>query len=82
MNWIAWIVLGVIAGLIAEKVTNNEMGLIMNLVVGLLGSVVGGWLFRMLGARGATGFDVWSIIVATIGAIILIVVVGAIRKKT
>lgn len=81
MNWIAWIVLGLIAGLIAEKITNNQMGLIMNLVVGLLGAVVGGWLFQMLGAQGATGFNVWSIIVATIGAIILILVVGAIRRK-
>lgn len=81
MNWIAWIVLGIIAGFIAEKVTNNEMGLLMNLVVGLLGAVIGGWLFHQFGASGVEGFSLWSLIVATVGAVILLLIVGAVRKK-
>lgn len=81
MNWIAWIVLGIIAGFIAEKVTNNEMGLLMNLVVGLLGAVIGGWLFHQFGASGVDEFSLWSLIVATVGAVILLLIVGAVRKK-
>lgn len=80
MNWIAWILLGAIAGFIAEKVTNNDMGLLLNIVVGLIGSVLGGWLFGMLGIN-AGGF-VGSLIVATIGAILLLMIVGVVRKKT
>lgn len=83
MNWIAWIILGAIAGFIAEKLTNNDMGLIMNIVVGLVGAVLGGWLFRMLGSyQGATGLNVWSVVVATVGAVVLLLIVGAVRKKT
>ncbi|MDX1440392.1 MAG: GlsB/YeaQ/YmgE family stress response membrane protein [Rubricoccaceae bacterium] len=79
MNWIAWIILGAIAGFIAEKVTNNNMGLLMNIVVGLIGSVLGGWLFGMLNIT-AGGF-VGSLVVATIGAILLLLIVGAVKKK-
>ena len=81
-NIIVWAILGIIAGFIAEKITKTSMGLTMNLIVGLLGAVVGGWLFKMLGAQGVTGLNVWSIIVASVGAIVLLLVVGAVRKKT
>lgn len=70
---IAWILVGVIAGWLAEQITGQSQGLLANLIFGLMGAFVGGFLFSLLGVRGTAGF-IGSIAVATIGAVILIAI--------
>ena len=80
MSIIAWIILGLIAGFIASKIVNRQgSGFILDIVLGIVGAVVGGWLFSALGGVGVTGFNLWSIVVAIIGAIVVLVIAHAIR---
>ena len=75
MSIIAWLVLGLIAGFIASKIVNRQgqnQGLLLNLVLGVVGAEVGGWVFRLFGMPGVTGFNVWSLLVAVLGAVILL----------
>jgi uncharacterized membrane protein YeaQ/YmgE (transglycosylase-associated protein family) len=73
MSIIAWLILGLIAGFIASKIVNkgNE-GLALNIVLGVVGAELGGWLFRLFGMPGVTGFNVYSLLVATLGAVVLL----------
>ncbi|QSQ14432.1 GlsB/YeaQ/YmgE family stress response membrane protein [Myxococcus landrumensis] len=82
MGICAWLVLGGIAGWLASiiKGTNAKMGMFANIATGVVGSMIGGWLFSLLGGRGVTGLNLYSLAVATVGAVILISVVQAIRK--
>jgi uncharacterized membrane protein YeaQ/YmgE (transglycosylase-associated protein family) len=74
MHIIAWLVLGLIAGFIASKIVNRQgnQGLLMSIVIGVVGAEVGGWLFRLFGMPGVTGLNVWSLLVAVLGAVILL----------
>jgi uncharacterized membrane protein YeaQ/YmgE (transglycosylase-associated protein family) len=73
MGIIAWLVLGLIAGFIASKVVNHTgSGIIMDIVLGVVGAFAGGFLFSMFGATGVTGFNIYSMIVAVIGAIVVL----------
>ena len=74
MNILLWIVLGFLAGWIASVVmrTNTQQGALKDIVVGILGALAGGFLMNLLGFAGVTGFNIWSIFVATLGAILLI----------
>jgi uncharacterized membrane protein YeaQ/YmgE (transglycosylase-associated protein family) len=73
MGIIAWIVLGLIAGWIASKLFHGEgSGLLMNLVLGVVGAFVGGILVSALGGVGITGFNLWSIVVAVLGAVVVL----------
>ena len=75
MSIIGWIVLGLIAGFIASKIVNKRgEGVILDIVLGIVGAVVGGWLFAQFGAAGVTGFNLYSMFVAVIGAIVVLVV--------
>ena len=75
MSIIGWIVLGLIAGFIASKVVDSEgQGLLLDIVLGIVGAVVGGFLFNQLGAAGVTGFNIYSMFVAVVGAVVLLVV--------
>ena len=75
MSIIGWIVLGLIAGFIGSKIVNKTgSGMVMDIVLGVVGAVVGGFLFNLLGASGVTGFNIYSMVVATIGAIAVLVV--------
>ena len=78
-GWIAWIVIGILAGFIAEKVMKNDMGLLMNLVLGVVGALVGGFLFGLIGID-AGGF-IGSLIIATLGAILVLWIVGMLKKR-
>src|SRR3974390_2880035 len=70
MSILAWIVLGLLAGFIASQVVNQRgSGILLDLVLGIIGAMVGGWLFSLFGAREVTGLDIYSLIVATIGAV-------------
>ncbi len=74
MNFILWIVLGALAGWIGSKImgTDAQQGALMNIVLGIIGAFVGGLLFNMFGAPGVDGFNLYSILVAVIGASIVI----------
>jgi uncharacterized membrane protein YeaQ/YmgE (transglycosylase-associated protein family) len=74
MSFIGWIVLGLIAGFIASKIVNKAgEGAILDIVLGVIGAVVGGWLFRTFGMPGVTGFNLYSMLVAVVGAIVVLV---------
>ncbi len=78
MSIIGWIVLGLIAGFIASKIVNRAgEGFFMDILLGIVGALVGGFIFRFFGAAGVTGFNLYSMIVAVIGAIILLVLYHA-----
>jgi len=73
MGIIAWIVLGLIAGFIASKIVNHTgSGIIMDIVLGIVGALVGGFLFSIFGATGVTGFNIYSMIVAIVGAVVVL----------
>jgi uncharacterized membrane protein YeaQ/YmgE (transglycosylase-associated protein family) len=83
MSIIAWIVLGLIAGFIASKLYSGAgQGLLMDIVLGIVGAVVGGYLFTALGATGITGFNLWSMFVAIIGAVVLLAIYHAIMGRS
>lgn len=73
MSVIGWIVLGLVAGFIGSKIVNNSgQGLLMDIVLGVVGAVVGGLIFSFFGTSGITGFNIWSLIVAVIGSIVVL----------
>jgi len=83
MNFLAWIVLGALAGWIASIIMgrNKQMGAIANIVVGILGAFIGGWIMSFFGAQGVTGFNFQSFLVALVGAVALLFVVGLLRGR-
>lgn len=83
MNILLWIILGALAGWIASIVmkTREEQGLLMDIVVGIVGAFLGGWLFSLFGAQGVTGFNLYSILVAIVGAVVLLAIVRAFRRS-
>ena len=82
MSIIAWIILGLIAGFVGSKIVNKRgEGLVRDILLGVVGAVVGGWLFHMFGAAGVTGLNLYSLVVAVIGAIVVLVLYHAIFGK-
>ena len=83
MSILAWIVLGGLAGWIASMFAGNnaEQGIIGNIIVGILGAFIGGFLFNVLGGDGVTGFNLWSLIVSVIGATLLLFIVRGFRRS-
>ncbi len=82
MSILAWIVLGLIAGFIGSKLVNKSgSGLVLDLVLGIVGAVVGGFLFNQFGAAGVTGLNLYSLLVAVIGAVVVLVVYHAIAGR-
>ena len=81
MSLLAWIILGLIAGFIGSKIVNNRgEGLVLDIVLGVVGALVGGVLFNMFGAVGVTGLNLYSLLVATVGAIVVLLLYHAIRR--
>jgi uncharacterized membrane protein YeaQ/YmgE (transglycosylase-associated protein family) len=81
MSFLAWIVLGLLAGFIGSKLVNKRgEGLMLDILLGVVGAVVGGWLFRTFGASGVTGLNLYSLLVAVIGSVVFLVVYHAIRR--
>lgn len=76
---IGWILIGIAAGFVAEKVMKRDHGLLVNLLVGVVGALLGGWIASMLGI----GFGGWigSFIIATLGAILLLFILGLVRRR-
>jgi uncharacterized membrane protein YeaQ/YmgE (transglycosylase-associated protein family) len=83
MSFLAWIVLGLLAGFIGSKIVNKSgEGLFLDIILGVVGAVVGGWLFSMFGASGVTGLNLYSLFVAVIGAVIFLVIYHAVMRRT
>jgi uncharacterized membrane protein YeaQ/YmgE (transglycosylase-associated protein family) len=81
MSILAWIILGLVAGFVASKLVNKSgEGLILDILLGIVGAVVGGWLFNRFGAVGVTGLNLYSILVAVVGAVVVLVVYHMLRR--
>ena len=82
MSIVAWIIVGIIAGWLAERITGRNHGLLTNLIVGIVGAFLGGFIFSsMLGFGYEEGFNLPSIVVATVGAVVLLSVTGGFRQR-
>lgn len=82
MSLLAWLILGLIAGFIASKIINKRgAGMSMDIVLGVIGAILGGMLFNSIGAIGITGFNLWSMFVAVIGAVTLLLIYHAIAGR-
>lgn len=82
MSIIAWLILGLIAGFIGSKIVNKSgQGLVIDIVLGIVGAFIGGFLFSLIGAAPVTGLNIYSLIVAVIGAIVVLVVYHAITGR-
>lgn len=80
MGILLWIVFGALAGWIASMVMRTNQGLLIDIVVGIVGAMIGGFIFRAFGASGVSGFNVYSLLVAILGAIVLLWIVKAVRR--
>ncbi|HVS77418.1 MAG TPA: GlsB/YeaQ/YmgE family stress response membrane protein [Steroidobacteraceae bacterium] len=82
MSIIAWIVLGLIAGFVASKIVNKRgEGLLLDIILGIIGALVGGWLFHAFGAAGVSGLNLYSLLVAVVGAIVVLVIYHALTGR-
>jgi len=83
MSLLAWIVLGLIAGFIGSKIVNRKgEGLLLDIVVGVVGAIVGGWLFQMFGASGVSGVNIYSLVVAVIGSVVVLFIYHALVRRS
>ena len=81
MSFLAWIVLGLIAGFIASKIVNKQgEGFFLDIILGIVGAVAGGWIFSAFGAHGVTGVNLYSILVAVVGAVVVLAIYHALRR--
>ncbi|MGI4977331.1 MAG: GlsB/YeaQ/YmgE family stress response membrane protein [Janthinobacterium lividum] len=82
MSIIAWIILGLIAGFIGSKIVNRSgQGVVLDIVLGVVGAVVGGFLFNEFGEAGVTGLNLYSLVVAVIGAVVVLVIYHAVAGR-
>ena len=82
MSIIGWILLGLISGFFASKVVNHSgKGLFMDMILGVVGAIVGGVAFRLVGQPGVTGFNLWSVFVSVIGAILVLLAYRAVSGR-
>jgi uncharacterized membrane protein YeaQ/YmgE (transglycosylase-associated protein family) len=82
MSFIAWIVLGLIAGFIGSKLVNHSgEGLIRDVLLGVVGAIIGGYLFNLFGASGVTGLNLYSLLVAVVGAVVFLIVYHALFRR-
>ena len=83
MSIIAWIVLGLIAGFIGSKIVNRTgEGLVLDIVLGIVGAVVGGFLFNQFGAAGVTGLNLYSLLVAVFGAVVVLFLYHLVMRRS
>lgn len=82
VNLILWVVLGGVAGWIASMLMgrDGQMGALANIVIGIVGAVLGGFLFNLVGLAGDTGFNLWTLLVAVVGSVVLLFLVGILRR--
>ena len=82
MSFLAWIILGLVAGFIGSKIVNKRgEGIFLDIILGIVGAIVGGWLFSAFGASGVTGLNLYSLFVAVVGAILFLVIYHALFRR-
>jgi uncharacterized membrane protein YeaQ/YmgE (transglycosylase-associated protein family) len=81
MGIIGWIIIGIVAGWLAEKIMKRDHGLITNLVVGVVGAIIGGFLASTLLGLDVGGFNIVTLLVAVVGAVILLAILGAVKRR-
>jgi uncharacterized membrane protein YeaQ/YmgE (transglycosylase-associated protein family) len=82
MSILAWIILGLVAGFIGSKIVNKSgEGLILDIVLGIVGAFLGGFIFSFFGAQGVTGLNLWSLFVAVIGAVVILLLYHALFRR-
>ncbi len=82
MSIVSWIVVGLIAGFIGSKLVNKTgEGFFLDIVLGIVGAVIGGWLFSLFGMQGVTGLNIYSMIVAIVGAVVVLLIYNAINGR-
>jgi uncharacterized membrane protein YeaQ/YmgE (transglycosylase-associated protein family) len=82
MSFVAWIVLGLVAGYIGSKIVNKTgEGLVRDVLLGVVGAIVGGFLFNLFGATGVTGLNLYSLLVAVTGAVVFLIVYHALFRR-
>ena len=83
MSFLAWIVLGLTAGFVGSKLVNHSgEGFFLDIILGIVGAVVGGWLFSAFGAAPVSGVNLYSLLVAVVGSVIVLVIWHALRRKS
>jgi uncharacterized membrane protein YeaQ/YmgE (transglycosylase-associated protein family) len=82
MSYFAWIVLGLIAGFIGSKIVNRRgEGIVLDILLGIIGSFAGGYLFHLFGAPGVSGLNLYSLFVAVIGSVVLLVIYHLLTRR-
>jgi uncharacterized membrane protein YeaQ/YmgE (transglycosylase-associated protein family) len=82
MSILAWIILGLIAGFIGSKIVNKSgEGIILDILLGVVGAFLGGFIFSFFGAQGVTGLNLWSLFVAVIGAVVFLLLYHALFRR-
>jgi uncharacterized membrane protein YeaQ/YmgE (transglycosylase-associated protein family) len=81
MGIIIWIIFGAIVGFIASNIMGKGEGLLWDIILGIVGAIIGGFIMNLFGYAGITGFNLYSTVVAVIGAIIVIYIGRALRQK-
>ena len=82
MSIISWIILGLIAGFVGAKIVKGEgQGFWLNIALGIIGAIVGGFLFDLFGAAGVTGLNIWSMIVAIVGSVVVLLIYNTLMAR-
>ncbi|WP_165062812.1 MULTISPECIES: GlsB/YeaQ/YmgE family stress response membrane protein [unclassified Adlercreutzia] len=81
MSIIVWIIIGGLAGWAGSAIMKSEGGLLRNIIVGIIGALVGGFIMSFIGAEGFTGFNLWSFLVALLGSVVFLGVMGIFTKR-
>jgi uncharacterized membrane protein YeaQ/YmgE (transglycosylase-associated protein family) len=82
MSFLAWIILGLVSGFIASKLVNKTgEGVVMDIVLGIIGAIAGGWLFNRFGMAGVTGLNLYSMVVAVVGAVVVLLIYHALVRR-
>jgi len=82
MGIIAWLILGLIAGFVGSKLVNKTgEGLVLDIILGIVGALVGGWVFSLFGGSGVNGLNLYSLLVAVVGSVLVLVVYHAVARR-
>ena len=82
MSIIVWIIIGGLAGWVAGMIMKEQGSLVKNIIVGIVGALIGGFIMRFFGAEGFTGFKLWSFVVALLGAVVLLAIINFVTKNS
>ena len=81
MGILTWLLIGLVAGVVAKLIMGDSFGWIVTILLGIVGAFVGGWVFSLFGGPGVSGFNLISLVVATIGAVIVLFLYGLITRR-